>query len=63
MFSMMSISPQAGQFTVPMSFPSIQKAGQIPCPRGSFKRASNFPCACSKRRWVVRRAEVYSRPW
>ena len=32
MFSMMSISPQSGQPTVPMSAPSIQNAGQMPWP-------------------------------
>jgi hypothetical protein len=32
MFSMMSISPQAGQPAVWRLLPSIQKAGQMPCP-------------------------------
>jgi hypothetical protein len=40
MFSMMSISPQRGQPVVEQSAPSIQKAGQMPCPRGIRMRAS-----------------------
>jgi hypothetical protein len=40
---MMSISPAAGQGLRSMSAPSIQKAGQSPCPRGSFMRASIRP--------------------
>lgn len=39
-FSMTSISPLAGQPTLPMSSPSIQNAGHMPCPRGTFIRAS-----------------------
>ena len=43
MFSMMSISPELGHGLVPMSLPSIQKAGQMPWPRGILMRASNRP--------------------
>jgi hypothetical protein len=41
--SMTSISPQAGQPTSSMSWPSIQKAGQIPRPPGSLMRARTRP--------------------
>jgi hypothetical protein len=40
-FSMMSISPMVGQPPEPL--PSIQNAGHMPCPRGSFMRASKRP--------------------
>src|SRR6266576_5700462 len=43
MFSMTSTSPQFGQPAVPMLSPSIQNAGQIPCPNGILIRASNRP--------------------
>ncbi len=52
---MMSSSPQAGQPTVPMSLPSIQNAGQMPCVCGSFSRASMRPY------WKVRLPEVFMR--
>src|SRR5215469_1081988 len=39
----MSCSPQAGQETVGMFVPSIQKAGQSPLPTVSFIRASMRP--------------------
>jgi hypothetical protein len=60
---MMSISPHEGQPTVLMLLPSIQKAGQIPCPSGALMRASTqvlmpndcLPC-------VFMRAEVYALP-
>ena len=42
-FSMMSISPQAGQPTLSMPAPSIQMAGQVPRPVGSFARTSTRP--------------------
>jgi hypothetical protein len=59
MFSMMSISPQPGQPAVPMSAPSIQNAGQRPCPRGTWMRASTRPWVKSNLPRVTRRAEVY----
>jgi hypothetical protein len=43
MFSMMSISPQAGQPTPETSLPSIQNAGHMPWPRGIWMRASTRP--------------------
>jgi len=43
MFSMMSISPQLGQPALAMSPPSIQNAGQMPCPNGRRMRASKRP--------------------
>src|SRR5216684_3533942 len=54
MFSIMSISPQSGQSTVPMLLPSIQKAGHIPCPRGILIRASKRPYFCSNNPRVLR---------
>src|SRR6185369_5662386 len=61
--SMMSISPHEGQPTVLMLLPSIQNAGQIPCPSGASMRASThvlmpndcLPC-------VFIRADVYALP-
>src|SRR5438034_7477052 len=41
--SMTSISPQPGQPDWPMSWPSIQNAGQIPRARGIFIRAWDQP--------------------
>src|SRR5262249_39178700 len=38
--SMMSISPQEGHPTVLIEAPSIQNAGQMPCPWGTWIRAS-----------------------
>src|SRR5690348_17071589 len=55
MFSMMSISPSFGQL-VP---PSIQKAGQSPCPRGILIRASNRPYVWVNVCAVSSRADVY----
>ena len=40
---MISISPQAGQPTVPKLFPSIQIAGQVPAPIGNLARTSTRP--------------------
>src|SRR5256886_11687322 len=60
MFSMMSISPHPGQPTCPMSSPSNQKAGHIPCPRGIRRRASIRPYFHAPRPWVFKRAEVYA---
>ena len=59
MLSMMSISPHVGQPAVPMSSPSIQNAGQRPCPAGILIRASNRPYFCVNLSWVWRRADVY----
>jgi hypothetical protein len=59
MFSMASISPLAGQPALPMSLPSIQKAGHIPWPRGILMRASKRPYAWVKVWAVLSRAEVY----
>jgi hypothetical protein len=59
MFSMMSISPLVGQPTEPMSLPSIQKAGQIPWPRGMRIRDSNRPYVWVKVADVSSRADVY----
>lgn len=59
MFSMMSISPLLGQPTLPRSLPSIQKAGQMPWPRGILMRASKRPYAWVKVLAVFSRAEVY----
>ena len=42
MFSITSISPHCGQPAASMSAPNIQKAGQIPCPCGIWRRVSNF---------------------
>ena len=41
-----------------MSPPSIQKAGQIPCPRGILTRASKRPYACENCPGLQYRAEV-----
>ncbi len=57
-FSMTSISPHAGQPTWPMSAPSIQNAGQMPCPRGILMRASTRPYCAVKVPSVFSRAEV-----
>ncbi len=45
MFSMMSVSPEAGQDTdgSSTSLPSSQKAGQKPSPTGSLMRALTLP--------------------
>ena len=58
MFSMMSISPQAGQPALPMSLPSIQNAGQMPWPYGTLMRASKRPYGCSNVPCVFSRADV-----
>ena len=58
MFSMMSISPQVGHPTVPISLPNIQKAGHIPCPYEILMRASKRPYCCSNLPEVFIRAEV-----
>lgn len=57
--SRMSISPQPGHPALPMSLPSIQKAGHIPWPAGTFTRAEKRPYACSKSPFVTSRADVY----
>ena len=48
--------------TVAMLLPRVQKAGQIPCPSGSFMRASMrivpVPGMTLRRPSVLRRAEV-----
>src|SRR3954452_7699650 len=59
-FSMMSISPHCGQPTLPMSEPSIQNAGHMPCPRGSFIRASMCPEDAVNLPEELSRADVYS---
>lgn len=58
-FSMTSISPELGQPTCPMSSPSIQKAGHMPCPFGIFIRASTWPYAAENLPEVFSRADVY----
>ena len=55
---MMSISPQVGQPTWSMFVPSIQMAGQVPLPVGSFARTSTRPYRNSKRPRVLMLAEV-----
>ena len=63
-FSMTSISPLAGQPTLPMSSPSIQNAGHMPWPRGTFIRVSTCPYVGVNLPEVLSRAEVYShRPY
>eukprot|EP00964_Phaeocystis_antarctica_P108750 scaffold73279_cov61-Phaeocystis_antarctica.AAC.2 len=57
-FSMMSISPQAGQATSPMSWPSVHHAGQVPSTPGTLSRASQRPYAISTLPCVLRRPEV-----
>ena len=59
MFSMTSISPHDGQFTVLMLSPIIQNAGQIPCPSGIWMRASNRPYCWLNFPSVLMRALVY----
>ena len=59
---MMSISPHTGHPTSSKFAPSIQNAGQIPCPRGSLMRASNRPFCSSNRSLVVILPEVYGCP-
>src|SRR6185312_220813 len=59
MFSMTSISPQLGQFTLSMLAPIIQNAGQIPCPSGIWMRASKRPYFCENLPLLNRRALVY----
>ncbi len=58
-FSITSISPELGQPTEPMSVPSIQNAGHMPCPRGIFIRASTCPYCALNLPEVFIRAEVY----
>lgn len=55
---MMSISPHPGQPTESMLDPSIQNAGQRPCPDGSFIRAATVPGKCIFPRLTIRQAEV-----
>eukprot|EP00964_Phaeocystis_antarctica_P063545 scaffold38150_cov65-Phaeocystis_antarctica.AAC.7 len=57
-FSMMSISPQVGQETSPISLPSVQKAGHVPSTPGTLSRASQRPYAASTLPCVVSRPEV-----
>jgi hypothetical protein len=59
---MMSISPHCGQLTEPMSLPSSQNAGQIPCPNGTRARISKRPYVCSNLPVLSSRADVYMRP-
>jgi len=54
----MSISPHAGQFTVVMLSPSIQKAGHMPWPKGTLMRDSMRPYSIPQRPSVLMRAEV-----
>src|SRR5262249_20371661 len=57
--SIMSISPQDGQPTVLIEAPSIQNAGQMPCPWGTWILASTQVLTPNVRRpSVLRRAEV-----
>ena len=42
-FSMTSISPEPGHGVCGNCPPSIQNAGQMPCPRGIWMRASTRP--------------------
>jgi hypothetical protein len=42
-FSMMSISPQAGQSFSTIFVPNIQMAGQVPSEEGIFALTSNLP--------------------
>src|SRR5262249_41980443 len=57
--SMMSISPQEGHPTVLIEEPSIQNAGQMPCPWGTWIRASTQVLTPKVRRpCVLRRADV-----
>lgn len=48
-----------GHPTSPMLLPSIQNAGHMPWPRGSFIRVSTCPYVVVKRPEVFSRAEVY----
>src|SRR5580704_17023520 len=68
MFSIMSISPHVGHFTEPMLLPSIQKAGQIPCPAGIFDarlkssvRLAEESLRLQARRGVIARHSVGAR--
>ena len=61
MFSMTSISPQAGQRAFSVSSPNIQKAAHMPWPTGSLMRASKRPYACENLPAVFSLAEVYRR--
>jgi hypothetical protein len=54
--SMMSISPHAGQPTARIFVPSVQIAGQVPRPFGSFARTSTRPYVQFAR--LVRLADV-----
>ena len=62
MFSMMSVSPDAGHETEGSStlLPSSQKAGQKPSPTGSFIRALTRPWLKSNLVLVSIRPEVKS---
>src|SRR5882672_11644712 len=61
--SIMSISPQEGHPTVLIEEPSIQNAGQMPWPWGTWIRASTQVLTPKVRRpSVLRRAEVYALP-
>ena len=59
MFSIVSISPQAGHDTWPMFAPSIQNADQTPCPAGIFTLAEKRPYCFSNSPWLSKRAEEY----
>ena len=56
--SMTSISSQRGHPDWPMSWPSSQKAGQIPHARGIFIRACINPYRNDRRSLLINRAEV-----
>ena len=49
----MSISPQAGQLTVEILSPSIQRAGHVPPPAGSFALISTLPYLKEKNSFQV----------
>ena len=54
---MMSISPEAGQSPYAKSVGSIQIAGQVPLPEGSFARASTLQYSHSPMLRVSMRAD------
>jgi hypothetical protein len=56
--SITSISPHSGQPTASMSVPSIQNAGHMPRPAGTWIRASTRPCRSATASFVISRADV-----
>src|SRR5262249_44392891 len=59
----MAISPQEGHHPVLIEDPSTQNAGQMPCPWGTWIRASTQVLTPKVRRpSVFRRADVYALP-